>query len=165
MRRPVALNREMKRRPMARKGVNRPHGKKTDHDWIRAQPVLGSRSPGLGTAAPLACLVLLPAAVAADDECLVDVAAQMLASADRSRVLFGVRWDTGSDAYEKDQRERDKSSLNHGFGRAARHARAALLSASMNGLAFVYRAGSGRVAGTARAPAGTGGAACGAPYP
>ena len=89
----------------------------------------------------------------------------MPATADRSRVLFGVRWDTGSDAYEKDQRERDKSSLNHGFGRAARHTRAALLSASMNGLAFVYRAGSGRVAGTTRAPACAGGAACGAPYP
>ena len=161
-----ALNREMKRSPVARKGVNRPHGKNSNHDWIRAEAVLGSRRPAPGAVAPVAGLILLPAAVAADDECLLDEATQMLAAADRSRVLLGARWDTARDAYEKDHCERDKSSVDHGFGRAARHARAALLSALMNdSLTFVYRAGSGRVEATARAASCGVGAACGVPYP
>ena len=151
MRRPVALNREMERPPVARKRVNRPHGKNSNYDWIKAEAVLGSRRPGSWSRCAAGRSDPSAAAVTADDECLVDEAAQMLAAADRSRVLFGVRWDTApATPTRKISCERDKSSLDHGFGRAARHARAALLSASMNDvLAFVYRAGSGRVAATA----------------
>jgi len=150
---------------VARQGVNRPHGKNSSHDWIKAEAVPGSRRPALDAVAPLACLILVPAAVAADDECLLDEAIQMLA-ADRSRVLLGARRRTARDAYEKDHCERDKSSLDHGLGRAARPARAALLSASMTDfLTFIYRAGSGRVAATGRAAACAAGAACGVPYP
>jgi hypothetical protein len=43
----------------------------------------------------------------------------MLATADRSRVLFGMRSDRARDAYEKDYREGDGASLDHDVQRAA----------------------------------------------
>ena len=76
----------------------------------------------------LASLILLAAATAAGNECLLDDAAQVLAAADCPRVLLGVRRGAGRDTDEKDHHERDESSLDHGFVRAARAHRAALSS-------------------------------------